>query len=109
MPLIWTAGLEDFPLMVEDDPFYFRLNVEACRHARQPIDNDLQPLCADSGGHRRACVFRLEDSGRLFKLRLAVSLFFLECFHIIQRHFESKLKLRFERGRVVLTKCSGLE
>ena len=109
MPLIRTACLEHFALMVEDDPFYFRLNVEIRRHARQPIDNDLQCLRADSSRYGRARVFRLEDSSRFFELRLLIAFLFLERFHIIQRHFESKLKFRFERGRVVLTECASLQ
>src|SRR6266403_4418650 len=109
MPLIRTAGLKNFALMVEDDPFYFRLNVEIRRHARQPIDNDLQRLCTDSGRYRRACVFRLKHRRRFSELRLLIAFFFLERFYIIQRHFESKLKLRFKRGSVILSKCSSLE
>src|SRR5690348_17262418 len=107
MPWIRTARLENFALMVEDNPFYFRLNVEIRRHAGQPIDNDLQRLRADNSSNGRARVFRLEDSSRFFELRLLVSLLFLECFYIIQRHFESKLKFRFERGGIVLIECAS--
>ena len=109
MPLIRTTGLKNFALKVDDDPFYFRLNVEIRRRARQPIDNDLQRPCADSGRYRRACVFWLKHRRRFSELRLLIAFFFLERFYIVEGHFESKLKLRFKRGRVILSKCSSLE
>src|SRR5436305_1294980 len=57
MPLIGTAGLKNFPLMVEDDPFYFRLNVKICRQVGQSIDNPFEHLLADSCRFGGACVF----------------------------------------------------
>ena len=49
MPLIRTAGLKNFALMIENDAFYFRLNVEIRRQARQSIDNLSQSLGANRG------------------------------------------------------------
>ena len=109
MPLIRTAGFKNFALMVENDALDFRLNIEAIRHARQAIDNLLQRFFADGGRLARARVFRLKNSSRFPELRLPVTFLFLDCFDIVEGHFESKLKLGFKRSRIVFSKCSGFE
>ncbi len=63
MPFVGPAIFKNFPPMLEDDPFNFRLNVEIVRHARERIDNRLQLLLIDRGRDRRAGVLRLEYSG----------------------------------------------
>src|SRR5438132_12922306 len=109
MPFIRAASLKYFALMIEDDAFYLRLNIEAIWHTRQPIHNDRQNFLADRSRLGCACVFRLEHSRRFFELCLFICLLFLARFNIVERQIQPKLKLRFERYGVVLTQHSSLD
>ena len=62
MPLIGTALLENFALMIKDNALDLRLDFEAFRNAGETIDNGLKRFLADRSRLRLARVLQVEIS-----------------------------------------------
>jgi len=109
MPFVGTALFEDSALMIENDAFDLRLNLEAFRNAGETVDNGLKRFVADRSRLRLARVFRLKDRSRLSKPGFLASLPFFNGVDFISRHFEPQIELGFQRGGVVFAQRSSFE
>src|SRR5213082_3347726 len=103
MPLIGTAFLENFALMIKDDALDLRLDFEAFRNAGETINNGLKRFLADRSRFRLVRVLRL-------KYRCGFSEpGFLDGVDFISRHFESQTELGFQRDGIVFAQRSRFE
>src|SRR6266478_2942499 len=101
MPFIRAALFKDLLLMIEDDAFYFRLNLETFWYAGKTIDNDLKRFLGDRRRLRCACVFRLKYCSRFLEPGLFTGLSLFNCADIVSRHLQPQSELGFQRGSVV--------
>src|SRR6266516_4783172 len=88
MPFIGAALVKDFALMIEDDAFDLRLNLEALR-------------CAG--------VFRLKNRRRFSELCFLASFSFFDGVDFVSRHLQPQSKLGFQGGGVVFAECARFE
>src|SRR4026208_45944 len=109
MPLIGAALLEDFALVIQNDAFDLRLNLETLRNASQTIDNGSQRLLADRRWLGFAAVFRWENRSRFSNPCFLAGLPLFDDIDFISRHFEPQTELSFQRGGIVFAQCSRLE
>src|SRR5436190_9372951 len=109
MPFIGAALFKDLPLMIEDDAFYLRLNLETFWYAGKTIDNDFKRFLGDRRRLRCACVFRLKYCSRFLEPGLFTRLPFFDGADFVSRHLQPQSELGFQRGSVVFAKCSGFE
>src|SRR6266567_622951 len=109
MPFIGATLFKDLPLMIEDDAFYFWLNLETFWYAGKTIDNGFQHFLADRRRLRCACVFRLKYRRRFLEPGLFTGLPLFNCADFVSRHLQPQSELGFQRDSVVFAKCSGFE
>src|SRR5439155_26774913 len=100
MPFIGAALFKDLPLVIEDDAFYLRLNLETFWYAGKTIDNDLERFVGDRRRLRCACVFRLKYCSRFLESVLFTGLPLFICADFVLRHFQAQSELVFLRGSV---------
>ena len=102
MPFIGAALFKDLALVIEDDAFDLRLNLETFWYAGKTIDNGLEHFLADRRRLRSACVFRLKYCSRFLEPRLFTGLPFFDGADFVSRHLEPQSELGFQRSSVVL-------
>src|SRR5438105_15897294 len=107
MPFIGAALFKDFALVIEDDAFDLRLNLETFWYASKTIDNGLEHFLADRRRLRSACVFRLKYRRRFLELRLFTGLPFFDGADFISRHVHPQCELGFPRSIVVFALSSS--
>src|SRR5206468_12268344 len=78
MPFIGAALVKDFALMIEDDAFDLRLNLEALRYAGEAINDCLERFLANRSRFRCAGVFRLKNRRRFSELCFLASFSFFD-------------------------------
>src|SRR5439155_26634588 len=98
MPFIGAALVKDFALMIEDDAFDLRLNLEALRSAGEAINDRLERFLANRSRFRCAGVFRLKNSCRFPELCFLASFSFFDGVDLVSRHLQSHSKLGFQGG-----------
>ena len=109
MPLIGTAFLENFALMIKDDALDLRLDFEAFRNAGETINNGLKRFLADRSRFRLARVLRLKYRCGFSEPGFLAGLAFLDGVDFISRHFESQTELGFQRDGIVFAQRSRFE
>src|SRR5206468_4041116 len=109
MPLIRTALLKDFPLVIENDALNLRLYLETLRNTRHTIDNNFQSFFGDRSRLGLARVIRLKDRCRFSELRFLAGLPFFDGVDFISRHFETQTELGFQRDGIVVTQRSRVQ
>src|SRR5437764_13414131 len=97
MPLIGTAFLENFALMIKDDALDLRLDFEAFRNAGETINNGLKRFLADRSRFRLARVLRLKYRCGFSEPGFLAGLAFLDGVDFISRHVESQTEQGFQR------------
>src|SRR6266566_413008 len=95
MPFIGAALVKDFALMIEDDAFDLRLNLETLRYASEAINDRLERFLAN----RR----------RFSELRFLTSFSFFDGVDFVSRHLQPQSKLGFQRGGIVFAECACFE
>src|SRR5206468_12960829 len=106
MPLIRTALLKDFPLVIENDALNLRLYLETLRNTRHTIDNNFQSFFGDRSRLGLARVLRLKDCCRLSEIRFIAGLPFFDEVDFISRHFEPQYELGLPSAGIVVTQGS---
>src|SRR6266542_3186173 len=109
MPFIGAAFVKDFSLMIEDDAFNLRLNLEALRYAGEAINDRLERFLANRSRFRCAGVFRLKNRCRFPELCFLASLSFFDGVDFVSRHLKPQSKLGFQGGGVVFAECARFE
>src|SRR5213596_1174698 len=95
MPFIGAALVKDFALMIDDDAFDLRLNLETLRYAGEAIDDRLERFLA--------------NRSRFPELCFLASFSFFDGVDFVSRHLQPQSKLGFQGGGVVFAECARFE
>src|SRR5438874_12861861 len=106
MPLIGTALLANFALMIKHHALDLRLDFEAFWNAGETIDNGLKRFLADRSWLRLARVLRLQYRCGFSEPGFLAGLAFLDGVDFISRHFEPHTALGFMRDGIVFAERS---
>jgi hypothetical protein len=93
MPFIRAALVKDLALVIEDDAFYFRLNLETFWYAGKTIDDDFQRFLADRRRLRCARVFGLKYCSRFLEPGLFTGLSLFDGADFVSRHLQPQSEL----------------
>src|SRR5262245_52668210 len=106
MPLIGTAVVEDFTLMIKHDALDLRLNFKAFRNAGETINNGLKRFLADRGRLILSLVVWLKYRCGFPEPGFLAGLAFLDGVDFISRHFEPQTEFSFQRRGILLAQGS---